>query len=74
MSSKPYVALQASLAVVQLIAVVAAVYLLEAGQSNADQALCAAGVIALALSGALMAAGFAVEVYEWFREDSLSQG
>ncbi|KWT10882.1 hypothetical protein CXB40_26150 [Pseudomonas syringae pv. avii] len=56
------------------IAVIAAICLLEAGQSNADQALNVAGVIALALSFALMAAGLALEVYEWLREDSLSQG
>ncbi|MDT3243931.1 hypothetical protein QNL30_25490 [Pseudomonas amygdali pv. morsprunorum] len=61
-------------AVAQLIAVITAIGLLEAGQSNADQAYSAAGVIALALSLALMAAGLAVEVYEWLREDSLSQG
>lgn len=62
------------LAVAQLIAVIAAICLLEAGQSNADQALSVAGLIELALSFALMAAGLAVEVYEWFREYSRSQG
>ncbi|KPC48499.1 Uncharacterized protein AC509_4251 [Pseudomonas amygdali pv. morsprunorum] len=62
------------LAVAQLMALIAAICLLEVGQSNADQALSVAGVIALALSLALMAAGLAVEVYEWIREDSLSQG
>ncbi|WP_116830213.1 hypothetical protein [Pseudomonas syringae] len=62
------------LVAVQLMALIAAICLLKAGQSNADQAFSAAGVIALALSLALMAAGLAVEVYEWLSEDSLSQG
>ncbi|RMS28747.1 hypothetical protein [Pseudomonas ficuserectae] len=45
------------LAVAQLIAVIAAICLLEAGQSNVDQALSVAGGISLVLSLALMAAG-----------------
>ncbi|MGG5276378.1 hypothetical protein [Pseudomonas syringae pv. coryli] len=61
------------LVIAKLMTLIAAICLLEAGKSNADQAFSAAGVIALALSLALMAAGLAVEVYEWLREDSLSQ-
>ncbi|MEE5177160.1 hypothetical protein V2K54_25955 [Pseudomonas alliivorans] len=62
------------LAVAQFLAVIIAICLLEAGQSNVYYAFSAAGVIALALSLVLMAAGLAVEVYEWLREDSLNQG
>lgn len=58
--------------VAQLMTVIVAICLLEAGQFNSDQAYTTAGVIAFALSLALMVAGLAVEVFEWFREGSLS--
>ncbi|KPY91016.1 hypothetical protein ALO43_200257 [Pseudomonas tremae] len=60
------------LVVAQLLAVVVAICLFEAGQSDTDLALSKAGLVALALSLALMVAGLAVEFFEWRREDSLS--
>ncbi|WP_019332864.1 hypothetical protein, partial [Pseudomonas syringae] len=47
-----------------------AICLFEAGKSDSDLAFSKAGLVALALSFALMVAGLAVEFFEWRREGS----
>ncbi|MDU8432085.1 hypothetical protein RYA99_04670 [Pseudomonas syringae pv. actinidifoliorum] len=58
------------LVVAQLLAVVVAICLFEVGKSDSDLAFSKAGLVALALSFALMVAGLAVEFFEWRREGS----
>lgn len=59
------------IAVSKLLAVIVALCLFEAGLSSSDLAFSKAGLIALALSFALMLAGLTIELLEWRRENSM---
>ncbi|KAA8685754.1 hypothetical protein [Pseudomonas caricapapayae] len=58
------------LALVQLVAVLTAIVLGEAGQRTADLAFSKAGFLALALSLMLMLASLTVEIFEALCEES----
>ncbi|KPW23130.1 hypothetical protein ALP73_200107 [Pseudomonas coronafaciens pv. garcae] len=62
------------LAIAQIIAVLASIAFGEAGQNTGDVAYIEAGILALGLAFVLMLATSGLEIVEWLRERSLSQG
>ncbi|KTB98802.1 hypothetical protein [Pseudomonas syringae] len=62
------------LSIAHFFAVLALVVLGEAGQRTGDLAYIYAGILALVLWFVLMLAVFGLEILEWLRERSLSQG